>query len=224
MPIDFPSNPTNGQVYSNWIYDSSITAWRNVNTDTGIGTLNAMGLKNVVPTSVVVGSGSATTNANGTVTFSGATTVSLNGVFTSTYKNYKVLLKTSPSAASYGGAIYLKLRTTGTDYSLNYYFGGTYVSQGTMNTQNVSGAQLNIGLLPDNATDDRLSSSIEIFSPYESKATGYNVTAGSVFAGNNYNYNLNGTNISTNIFDGLTIIPGGSGNITGTIQVYGYTN
>lgn len=29
MPLDFPSNPTNGQTYENFVYDTSITAWRN---------------------------------------------------------------------------------------------------------------------------------------------------------------------------------------------------
>jgi len=36
MPLDFPSSPTNGQVYGNYYYDSSIGAWRNVGSKDGL--------------------------------------------------------------------------------------------------------------------------------------------------------------------------------------------
>lgn len=118
MPIDFPSNPTNGQVYANYIYDSSITAWRNVNTDTGIGTLNAMGLKNVVPASVTVASGSATTNSNGSVTFTGATSISLNNVFSSTYQQYKIVFTCLASSTQ---DVFFRFRNNTTDIANDYY-------------------------------------------------------------------------------------------------------
>jgi hypothetical protein len=28
MPLDFPSNPTNGQIYGNYYYDTSVASWR----------------------------------------------------------------------------------------------------------------------------------------------------------------------------------------------------
>lgn len=37
MPLDFPSSPTNGQTYENFVYDSSITAWRNQGSPSGLG-------------------------------------------------------------------------------------------------------------------------------------------------------------------------------------------
>jgi len=139
MPIDFPANPTNGQVYSNWIYDSSIGAWRNVNTDTGVAALNTMGLRNVAPTSVSVGSGSATTNANGTVSFSGATSVSLNGVFNSTYTNYRLMLNFSAFTANHNMG--LRFRTSGVDASgANYFYAGN-----TMSTASGSGGWVENG-------------------------------------------------------------------------------
>jgi hypothetical protein len=36
MALDFPSNPTNGQVYDNYYYDSSITAWRSSGSKNGL--------------------------------------------------------------------------------------------------------------------------------------------------------------------------------------------
>jgi hypothetical protein len=36
MALDFPLNPTNGQAYENYYYDSSITAWRSAGSKTGV--------------------------------------------------------------------------------------------------------------------------------------------------------------------------------------------
>lgn len=38
MPLDFPSNPTNGQTFNNFVYDSSITAWRAQGSTNNVGT------------------------------------------------------------------------------------------------------------------------------------------------------------------------------------------
>ena len=44
MPLDFPSSPTNGQTYENFVYDSSITAWRNQGSPSGLaGQVVALG-------------------------------------------------------------------------------------------------------------------------------------------------------------------------------------
>ena len=223
MAIDFPSNPTNGQVYANYIYDSSITAWRNVNTDTGIGTLNAMGLKNVVPTSISVGSGSATVNSNGRVTFSSATSLSLNNVFSSTYTSYKIVL--SAGAASTGTSISLRLRSSGADRSNSaYYFGGYFSrEQGTTtgawsssgitsmtlvsvyNIANTNSVQAEI----NNPFDSSCGTSINWQSWNNDPSGGYGIFAGGLYATQNSN-------------DGLTLVS--SGTMTGYISIYGYTN
>ena len=52
---------------------------------------NQPGMKLVVPSSVAVGSGSGSVATQGTVTFSGASSVSINGCFSSTYDNYRIL-------------------------------------------------------------------------------------------------------------------------------------
>ena len=38
MALDFPTNPTNGQVFGNFYYDSSITAWRNLGSKNALST------------------------------------------------------------------------------------------------------------------------------------------------------------------------------------------
>ena len=53
------------------------------------------GLAKIVPTSVAVGSGTGSADSLGNVTFSGASSGSLNGCFTSTYDKYKILISSS---------------------------------------------------------------------------------------------------------------------------------
>lgn len=36
MPLDFPLNPVNGQVYENFYYDSTLPGWRNAGTKNGL--------------------------------------------------------------------------------------------------------------------------------------------------------------------------------------------
>ncbi len=73
------------------------------------------GLVPIVPTSVAVGSGTGTANANGQVTFTTASSVSLNGVFSATYKNYLVIF--NEDTASTTSAIQFRMRLAGTDNS-----------------------------------------------------------------------------------------------------------
>ena len=229
MALDFPANPTNGQVYANYIYDSSITSWRNVNTDTGIGTLNAMGLKNVVPTSVVIGSGSATTNSNGLVTFSGATSVSLNGVFTGTYRNYKIVAKYRNSTNSNTTAIQLRMRASGTDYtSGDWVFGGsntTTTSAGSVSigTWGAWGGNLcHFGYFTPNYSE----ASMEILEPNIATPTGIlsNTAALNTATNAHYSISFNGGFNSNAVADGFTFFSANTDAITGTVQVFGYTN
>jgi hypothetical protein len=54
----------------------------------------APGMRLIVPTSVAVGSGSGSVSTQGAVTFSGASSVSVNECFNSTYTAYKIILTT----------------------------------------------------------------------------------------------------------------------------------
>lgn len=223
MPaLDFPSSPTNGQTYGNYIYDSSITAWRNVNSETGIVALNGMGLRTVVPTSVTTTGGAVTVNANGLVTFSGTVSkIILNGVFTGTYSNYRVLVKIGQQDIS----SYLQMRfaTGGTENtSASYGFNGTQqIGAGTVSGFYSSG--VTSALLGNGAGDTTVS--LDIFNPYVAARTRYNATCGGYNAALG-SWTTNGLFDNTSLlFDGLSFYPGtGSFSGTGTIQVYGYTN
>lgn len=57
------------------------------------------GLIKIVPASVAVGSGSGSVDINGNVTFSGASTLTLNTVFSSLYENYRITLSATTTVA-----------------------------------------------------------------------------------------------------------------------------
>jgi hypothetical protein len=220
--IDFPANPTNGQVYSNWIYDSSISAWRNVNTDTGVAALNTMGLRNVVPTSVQVGSGSATVNANGTVSFSGATAISLNGVFTSAYRNYKIIVNINTISAT--SNLRLRLRNAGTDITTANHFQGGLVSRAngtgafSIAAATDSGFYINYLLSGYPANSE-----VNVYAPEVNQITSVSAISNGVESSQISMVSIAGQQSAASVADGFTIFPA-TGNLAGTVQVYGYTN
>lgn len=68
-----------------------------------------------------------------TTTFSAVSSVSLaNNTFTSTYEDYRVILKLTATSTD-NNVVYLKLRASGTDSSASYYWNrfGTYTGNGT---------------------------------------------------------------------------------------------
>jgi hypothetical protein len=219
MPIDFPSNPTNGQVYGNYIYDSSITAWRNVNTDTGIGTLNAMGLKNVVPTSVVVGSGSATTNSLGTVTFSGVSKVILNNVFTSVYSNYKAVLNLTSTTD--GADLWFRFASGGTENTnTSYRRQGLRVANTTL-TNWTSTPEAYFYFCP---TGNQVpAAEVTFFSPQANRETKMLSHAFSFLSGTFQYTSTGGWFDTTTQFDGVSLGIS-SGTMSGTLSIYGLTN
>lgn len=82
-----------------------------------------------IPSSVQVASGSSSTAADGTVTFTGASRVSLNGVFDGLGMDaYDIYAYFTGSAA---GAVYTRMRQSGTDRTGNVYnYVGNYTSNG----------------------------------------------------------------------------------------------
>jgi hypothetical protein len=76
------------------------------------------GLAKIVPSSVAVGSGTGSADTTGTVTVSAASSVSLNGVFSSTYDNYRIFINGNTASNS---DVSLRLRVSGTDNSSAVY-------------------------------------------------------------------------------------------------------
>lgn len=171
------------------------------------------GLAKVIPSSVAVGSGSGSVDSNGTVTFSGASSVSLNSCFSSTYDNYRILINVTGSADDNTN---FRLRVGGVDNSTASSYTRQFLRA---DSTTVSGGVLaqSFGFLGDTFTTGG-TFAIDIFSPFlttRTKLLSHNFRAAGaiLFIGVDHNQTVS--------YDGFTIIAN-SGTITGTARVYGY--
>lgn len=182
-------------------------------------TEKSVGLVPIQPTSVVIATGSGAANSLGVVSFTGATAVSLNNVFSSSYTSYKIIVNCDASSTNAG--LRIRLRASGTDAT-----GGSYFYQGSQQVSTTapvafSGvSQFQFALLATSDTGNF--SSIELTNPFNAVRTsgslsslGYTTGPAGFQAGL-----LHALSIS---YDGLTLYPA-TGNITGTIQVFGYND
>ena len=187
-----------------------------------IGRINATlsgvqpgGLAKVVPTSVAVGSGSGSVDANGNITFSGASSVSLNGIFSSTYENYRIVMNTTSGSGNVD--IFMRLRVSGSDdTTTNYEFTkqdfGTTSSVGRSTSEDkfsIGANSINMGSLV----------TVDLGSPFNSTRTNY-ICSNLYGTGPEGRYRQ-GQFLSATSFDGVTIYLS-SGTMIGTLSVYGY--
>jgi len=85
-----------------------------------------LGLIAVAPTSLGVNAGTATATTAGKITYSGVTTLNINGIFSSKYRNYRFLIEST--ATTTANELNWRLRNSGTDYTTaNYYGWGWYL-------------------------------------------------------------------------------------------------
>jgi hypothetical protein len=200
-------------------------------TDTAIGvdrgrltTLEARplaGLIPVVPSSVVIAGGSGSANSLGLVTFTTGTAVSLNGVFTSTYQNYRIIANYNGSTT--GDVLYIRVRASGTDASGGNYFGGiNWASQGGSGVINISSqTQIDMGRVSNLSGVNGFS--LDISNPQLARATRFNFQSTGYQPVSYFGFNGGVIHTLNNAYDGFTIYPA-AGNITGTIQVFGYND
>jgi uncharacterized protein (DUF849 family) len=183
-------------------------------------TLDAtVGLVPITPTSIANSGGSASASG-AAVTFSGVSSISLNGVFTSTYDNYRVIISQTQSAVV---AAYLRLRTSGTDVSAsNYWYGNAIANASGAAISNNAGASQTQLDVYGGATGTG-SHCIDVIAPNIAAPTRFtwstmiSTTAVIIGTAGGGQYTA-----STQV-DGLSFYPF-SGTVTGTIRVYGYRN
>jgi hypothetical protein len=170
----------------------------------------------VSPTSVV-----NATNSSGNITFSGVTSVSINGCFSSQFDHYKIMFD-GTAASSSGTPFRMRLRTSGTDYSgANYYFAGNWgkVNGLTGVWWAAAVGQFHIGYL----WNDRCKASIEVFRPF---TTSSHVIQWQSFGDDNSAQIANavsGSELAGVARDGFTFYPD-AGTFAGSIRIYGYRN
>jgi hypothetical protein len=167
----------------------------------------------VTPASVA---GSGVTVAGGKVSFAAATNISANGCFTSTYDVY--LIELEIDSASGSSDVNINMRLSGTDNIVNMKWGSQQVSYGT-GAQTGTGAAAAGSILIGRADTVGGASTATIYAP--NLATRTKVTASS--ADNSVARSSSGFVNDSAQYDGFSISPT-SGNIAGTLRVYGYNN
>jgi hypothetical protein len=178
----------------------------------------APGLKLLTPTSVTVGSGSASVSANGGVTFTGATSVQLNGVFNSTYDNYKIVVN-ADSFSGNNDQIATRFGTSGTPNSnASYDNNGFYIDTSTPQALNVANNGFIYTSSKPTARTTPVSFYLDIFNPFKTLLTNF---IGSGIETGGRATSIYGTFDATTSFTDVIIFPN-TNNMTGTIQVYGY--
>lgn len=204
-----------------YVYDGS--AWQDLSSSTAdLSTYqktSRTGLISVVPTSVSVGSGSGSVATNGAVTFTGASSVSINGCFLSTYDNYKLELAYEPTSTA--GWSTIQMSSAGTPLTTSTYtYGRRFDYSSSAGSYESSTAATSISLVYSSAAGYAFSQS-EIANPYLAKQTlltGTGLTNGSA----SYFSWASGVVQNTTSYDGFKITFPAA--LSGTIRIYGYNN
>ncbi len=172
-----------------------------------------MGLSLITPTSIAATGGSGSISTTGAVSFTSASAISLNGCFSSTYQNYKIVLNISASGSS---DLQMRFRVSGTDATTNYNRYGIAV--------NSSGAIVNYGSGTSQAFFYVVQTSgidtgaeFNLYSPFETIATRIVATS----SGGTSPVFMGGRHTTASSYDGFTLFPDAS-TFTGIISVYGY--
>lgn len=180
--------------------------------------MNKAGLWIVPPTSVA---GTGVSISGNKVTFTSATSVSLNGVFSSgSFDNYRVIFRIYGTGSTFAT---FRLRANGTDESgSNYYRTGFYTVYSGVTVNAYNGGPLTSSLAGQygSALSDSGTGFVEFHNPASAsyKTVFYQDCLDAATA---TRYTTNGVHGVAAAYDGFTIIPN-AGNITGTIWVYGF--
>jgi hypothetical protein len=158
-----------------------------------------------------------------TTSFTAVATQSINGVFSSDYSNYRILI--SPTTAGTNQQLTMRLRASGTDTSTNYVSNANFNSTATtvsasLNIRGTDEILVNGGI----TTGRPAFANIDIFNPFANLNTGFLINSGNEVSDGSFFYTVNTTGIlkDTLSYDGFTLIISGGSNISGSLSVFGY--
>lgn len=180
----------------------------------------AGGLQLITPTSIANSGGTATL-VGSAVSAVGVTSVSLNGVFTTAYDNYKIIV--NQIAISVSGFHNFRFRASGTDNSNASYATAIMGLTNTSVARNLVTVNSTLINMVYNVAGDNAALEMVVFNPQEAvKTTAVLNTFGSessatAFVGSAGGFGFN----ATTQFDGFTLYPNG-GNANYLIRVYGF--
>jgi hypothetical protein len=182
----------------------------------------------VSPASVSVGSGSATVSGNGQIAFSGVTSIAVDGVFSSTYQNYKLFWNLDSSSANFYPSLQYRKASlpnaTASSYLFSIFYMDCIGGSGAFTWSSGSTSAL---FTYGTKSGFPSSGSFDINSPMISRyttlsgvsQTSYGTTTGQQLA----SLTTAATHTVNDTFDGFVVSSGGP-TFTGTIRIYGYAN
>jgi hypothetical protein len=151
--------------------------------------------------------------------FTTSTAVNVNSVFSATYTNYKLIIRTTATTAGGDANLAIRLRVSGTDATTNY------TNQRTYSTGSTAGGEQQTSwyALEYNPTFPISIGEHDLFGPFVAART-YGVSAIPKInnAGVFVQVNAGLYHSTATSYDGFSLIAS-SGNVTGTVEVYGYS-
>lgn len=205
VPGDSWFNTNDGTMYV-YVNDGTSSQWVEHRSQIA---KSQVGLVPITPTSVSATSGTISISSTGEITVSSASDIKLNGIFSSSFRNYEIRYA-RPDASSTTANVYARFTTAGIDNpNSNYIYAGFYVQTNGTGTWPYSGAfnWMQIGYW-ENAV-------LRIFNPFNTQATSgtwdvaYGQTRGMGQLGFTGNASFDGMQFSNNYY-------------SGTFKVYGY--
>ena len=151
-----------------------------------------------------------------TTTFTASSSVNITNVFSATYDNYLVVLRTDVSTTS---TVRIRMGVGGTPNSTasNYKWGG-YLSAVGSASGSFTGTVSNSWDIGEATT--QLTANVTILSPFIAKSTNY---LSSAVGSDYYNWSFNGNMSVTTSYTDLNILCS-AGTMTGTVRIYGLRN
>lgn len=185
-----------------------------------INVVNQTALNGIIPTSVA-GTG-VTVSPNGSITITNGTIMSVNGVFSGSYDNYRITWTSSTRSAT--NSLAFRLRAAGTDLTTSTYDYVRGVDAGTTRTVTSSSAATTVPI--DNGIAVGMTSNgvIDLFGPALTTPTTANVQSASIASSAASSVQTGFTNESAASYDGFSISMTSPNTFSGIVRVYGYNN
>lgn len=174
------------------------------------------GLISMKPTSIAHTGTSATINADGGVDFTDVTVLSLNGVFTSTYDNYLIIIS-DDNVSNTASVIFGRLRVAGSDASGSNYAYQLLDFDPTSETGSRSTSQSS-GYFGTSSSNNS-GNTIYIYGPALAQPTISRCVNAHGYLGARTQDGVTTHSLST-AYDGITLLP--QQGITGNVHVFGY--
>jgi hypothetical protein len=155
--------------------------------------------------------------------FSSSNLVTLDGIFTSTFSHYRVLVQITNSTANC--SVLLRMRSGGSTNANSQYTWGGFISfsGSSILAATTSGGTATSWVVTelDTAFFPNTPFAVEMMSPQASQRTTVFASGFTPVNPQPYYRHLGGSMSVTTSYDGMALVPS-AGNISGTVTVYGY--